>query len=274
MKFITSVIALCLAAAAFPPVLSAGSAASAWDRNPYASARLLAGGEAGDGVLVGVQIRLEPGWKTYWRVPGEAGVPPRFDWSRSGNVASARVEWPVPVWHEDAYSTSIVYENEVVFPVTIRRQADGVPTIVRLDLVYAACRDICVPARASLALDLSRVPETTTAEAVLLERYRRQVPQNLPPDEAGLERARLNDRGDTLELVLRGSDTDPVRDIFVEGPPGYLFGRPRGTGIRDGVATYEVPVSGGHSAGGLHGQPLRVTIRGAGRAVETGIAVK
>lgn len=274
MKFIASVIAVCLAVVAFPLALSAGPAASAWERNPYASARLLAGGEGDAGVLVGVQIRLEPGWKTYWRVPGESGVPPRFDWSRSSNVASVRVDWPAPVWHEDSYSTSIVYENEVVFPVTILRQTDDMPTIVRLDLAYAACRDICVPARASLVLDLSRVPETTTAETVLLERYRRQVPQSLSPDEAGVERAVLNDDGDTLGLVLHGRDADPVRHIFVEGPSGYLFGRPRKTGAPEGVETFEVPVSGGQSAGGLRGRSLRVTIHAASRAVETEIAVK
>src|SRR5438552_1656004 len=83
----------------FAHAAAAEEAASAWVRNEHAALRLIAAATAtgnADTIQVGLQFELRPGWKTYWRSPGDAGFPPRGDWSRSSNVADVSVAWPAP----------------------------------------------------------------------------------------------------------------------------------------------------------------------------------
>src|SRR3981081_2121280 len=104
--------------AAAPPALAAD--ASPGDGTERAAIRLIAGSQrkAADATVyrAGVEIRLADGWKTYWRYPGDSGVPPRFDFTRSRNVKSVTVRWPAPQRLTDESGTSIGYKHEGVFP--------------------------------------------------------------------------------------------------------------------------------------------------------------
>jgi hypothetical protein len=75
--------------------------ASPWQRDAHSAVRLLAGSRSGTVLLGGVAIQLQPGWKTYWRTPGDSGVPPRFDFSKSDNVEAVTVLWPAPKKFDD-----------------------------------------------------------------------------------------------------------------------------------------------------------------------------
>ena len=97
MRLIRNLFLSLLALLALP---AAGfAAAGEWDRNDHVAVRLISGVESasGDGILpFGIEFRLQPGWKIYWRTPGDAGYPPQVDWSASGNVGEAQMRWPVP----------------------------------------------------------------------------------------------------------------------------------------------------------------------------------
>ena len=108
----------------------------------------LVGGGVGQ---AGVVIELDRGWKTYWRMPGEAGIPPQFDWSRSTGVATVEVLYPVPGRFHDASGETIGYETRVVFPLKLSGAA---AMELRLGLFFAVCKDICIPASASASLSL------------------------------------------------------------------------------------------------------------------------
>ena len=75
---------------------SAAEDASRWDGDAHSAVRLIAGSAAGSMLRAGVEIRLKSGWHTYWRYPGDAGVPPRFDFTGSQNVKAVDVLWPAP----------------------------------------------------------------------------------------------------------------------------------------------------------------------------------
>src|SRR5215471_7085729 len=76
---------------------SADEDASPWDGDARSAVRLIAGSAVpGKAVRAGVEIRLKSGWHTYWRYPGDAGVPPRFDFTGSQNVKAVDVLWPAP----------------------------------------------------------------------------------------------------------------------------------------------------------------------------------
>src|SRR3954467_4907601 len=123
--------------------------ASAWDRDAHSAARLIVGSptdEAGQRVFrAGVEITLAPSWKTYWRYPGDSGIPPRFDFSASTNVKDAQVRWPAPVRFSDGAGMSIGYLNRVIFPLRVTAEDPKRPVVMRLRLDYAVCENLCVP---------------------------------------------------------------------------------------------------------------------------------
>ena len=136
-----ALVALCLALA-LP--------AAAEDK-PY---RVSLTGDGFDGTSwhTGVLIELAPGWKTYWRMPGESGVPPEFTWSTS-LPAKVEVQYPMPSRHVDKSGEAVGYDSEVLFPVTVTpEQAQGLE--LKLDLFFGVCKDICIPARAEAAIML------------------------------------------------------------------------------------------------------------------------
>jgi len=113
---------------------------------------LIPGWQQADGSRVaGVEIRLAPGWHTYWRAPGSAGIPPTFDWSGSANLASAVAEWPRPGLFETFGVTAIGYAGTVLLPVRLAPSDPGVPLDLDLRLDFGVCADICVPAEARLS---------------------------------------------------------------------------------------------------------------------------
>src|SRR5258707_272049 len=115
--------------------------ASNWDNDLYSATRLLPGTalkDRGTAVLrAGIEIKLDPGWKTYWRYPGDSGIPPRFDFSGSSNVKSAVVAWPVPKRFADGAGMSIGYDGGVIFPVRVVPENPDRPVSLRMKIDYA-----------------------------------------------------------------------------------------------------------------------------------------
>src|SRR3954449_3963724 len=109
--------------------------ASPWQRDTHSAIRLLAGSRSGNVLLGGIAIQLQPGWKTYWRTPGDSGVPPRFDFSKSDNVEMVTVLWPAPMKFDDgAGGHSLGYHDQIVLPLKIVAKSADKPMILRADI--------------------------------------------------------------------------------------------------------------------------------------------
>src|SRR5690348_3357395 len=129
--------------------------ASPWDGDARASLRLVAGSRTNDATaLAGIEIKLAAGWKTYWRYPGDSGVPPRFDFAGSENVKSIEIAWPAPHRFIDESGTTIGYKDDVIFPLHIVPQDAAKPALLRLKADYAVCEKICIPVEGSTELRL------------------------------------------------------------------------------------------------------------------------
>lgn len=100
--------------------------------------------------VAAIDIRLAPGWHTYWRVPGMNGIPPVFDWSGSRNLASVAYEWPRPIVFDSFGSPTIGYKDGVLLPVVLTPIDPDAAVEVDLALFFGVCRDICVPANVHL----------------------------------------------------------------------------------------------------------------------------
>src|SRR5258706_5054434 len=139
---------------------AAAADASSWDGDARSSVRLLAGSPLGVGgsLRAGVEVRLATGWKTYWRYPGDSGVPPVFDFSKSENIKSVSILWPAPHRFTDDGGASIGYKGSVIFPVHVVPESPNRPATLRLTLDYAVCERLCDPAKGAALLELASTP--------------------------------------------------------------------------------------------------------------------
>lgn len=104
--------------------------------------------------MAALHLRLADGWKTYWRIPGEAGIAPQLDWSQSQNVASVTAHWPRPIVFDQNGYRSIGYDGELVLPLEFTPQRAGRPMALMAQVTIGICRDTCVPVDLSLTLPL------------------------------------------------------------------------------------------------------------------------
>src|SRR5919201_1145441 len=217
---------------------SAADDASRWDGDARSAVRLIAGSATAGNVLrAGVEIRLKSGWHTYWRYPGDAGVPPRFDFSESQNLKSVQVLWPAPQRIPEQGLVTIGYASDVILPLAIVPQIRGEPVKLRLKLDYAVCEMLCVPAEAKAELVLTG--GASSHEAVLAAAEAR-IPKKLPLGEGSalaVKSVRRDNAGGRSRILVDLA-APPATEIalFAEGPtadwalpvPAAVDGAPNG----------------------------------------------
>lgn len=135
--------------------LAVAQPAMALTQEELLQAQLLPGWQLEDGHhMAGLSLALAPGWKTYWRSPGEAGIPPQFDWSGSQNVKAVHVHWPSPVvFHTNGMQT-VGYDGAVVLPLEVVPEVPGQPVVLRAHVDMGICKDICLPAEVLVSAEL------------------------------------------------------------------------------------------------------------------------
>lgn len=166
-------------------------------------AEIIPGWLRADGTRVAaLQLTLAPGWKTYWRAPGDTGIPPQFDWAGSRNLAEVGLTWPSPSVYREGGVRTIGYKDTLVLPLTLAAQRSGQPIELNVDLDIGVCRDICIPAQLSVSATLSdrnTTPTPAIAAALASRPYTakeagvRQANCTLRPNAMGMEiEARLS----------------------------------------------------------------------------------
>jgi DsbC/DsbD-like thiol-disulfide interchange protein len=260
---------LVLGAALAIPCAAAGTA-SGWAERHNSRARLIAGGG-----LAGVELELPEGWKTYWRNPGDAGgVPPSFDWSRSENLADAKVLYPAPKRFTDSGGATVGYKGTVIFPVELTPKDPKKPIGLHLLFDYGVCKEICIPAEADLSLAVA--PDAGSGLPDELATALRHVPaakDKRRPDDPVLVRVTPELAGPKPRLILEaefpgGADH---ADIFIEAPDSVYVPLP--TKVADegnGRATFEIDLSDSVDIKDLKGKPLTATlVSGKGQSEAT-----
>ena len=207
---------------------SAHAAESSWLNATDSKVRLIGGTVPVKGeerTVAGIQIRMEPGWKTYWRNPGDSGVPPSFDWKGSTNLKAADVLYPAPRRFTDAGGVAIGYEDEVVFPVLITPERPDEPVELKLSLSYGLCKDLCIPNEASLSLELPAKGAAGNGDALLLARFLDLVPKPVEPGKlpalGGIE-ARLDGPKPELQIDALFPADSAGGELFIEAPDAYV----------------------------------------------------
>lgn len=189
----------------------------------YARISLLPGRMGPDDArLAGLKLTLAPGWKSYWRSPGAAGIPPAFDWSGSTNLASAEVLWPRPVLFESFGLETVGYRDDVILPIRLVAKDPSRPIHLALAARVALCSDICLIEEARIDRMLR---PGLSAETAAVARAVQRVPR--PARSLGLRAitCRIAGAGPRRRFSATLDFTEPPREpeVLLEGPGETWF---------------------------------------------------
>ncbi|MCG8442415.1 MAG: thioredoxin family protein [Caulobacterales bacterium] len=252
---------------------------SEWSVNEQGKLRLVSAVEGvGDrkSLALGLEFKLQPGWKIYWRSPGDAGYPPRIDWDKSENVASAQFEWPVPERFSVLGLETLGYKNEVILPLKVEPAEPGKPVTLRADISYLTCDEICVPHQVQLGLDLPAAAAKPSDQANVLARYASLVPLEGPRQDLSIEAVSLASKGEEVVLKVKAAAAKPFArpDLYVEGPQGAFFTKPTVSFATDARSAVLTLTAGGVPHEEFEAAPLRLTLVDNGRAMEHVVSVR
>lgn len=242
---------------------------SPWQKDNHSAVRLLAGSRSGAVLLGGVAIQLQPGWKTYWRTPGDSGVPPRFDFSKSDNVEAVTVLWPAPKKFDDgAGGIALGYKQQVVLPLRIVAKNADKPVTLRAHVSYAVCDKICIPVEAHAELAFASVASTEDGN---LSDALNTVPKpaNIgDPNPLTIRDVKREGKNNVL-VDVTAPEAKEV-SLFVEGPtPDWALPVPRLVEQSPpGVKRFTFELDGLPPGASAEGAALKLTLVGGDRAYE------
>jgi suppressor for copper-sensitivity B len=252
------------------------AAATPWVGDKKAEARLISAVRAtgnASAIDAGLEIRMAPGWHTYWRTPGDAGFATTLDWKASANVALAELAWPAPTRLVAEGSESYVYPDHVVLPIRVKLLKPGGPVTLRASVDYAACAEICLPYHADLSLALPSGLATASEEAPIVSAAQALVPRTLI--EAQLDLVAFSaepiDTDNVLLTVQLSSTGAPFRqpELFVEGMQSGRTNLPDARFSEDRHAVGITMRVSGETISALTMMPLTLTVTdGVDRAAE------
>jgi DsbC/DsbD-like thiol-disulfide interchange protein len=242
--------------------------ASAWVKDQHSALRLLAGSRTGSVLMGGVEIQMQPGWKTYWRTPGDSGVPPRFDFSKSTNVESVTALYPSPKKFEDgAGGISYGYHKQVIFPLRIVPKNPNEPVQLRAAISYAVCEKLCLPVEAEAELAFtSAASALDSVVASALNKVPKPVGTAEPTPVALKSFRRVGDR---VIVDVAAQNTNGL-EVYAEGPtPDWALPVPKrvASDAKD-ITRFEFQLDGLPANAKPEGALLKLTVVGADGAFE------
>ncbi|WP_042443658.1 protein-disulfide reductase DsbD family protein [Azospirillum sp. B510] len=263
-----------LAGGAMPTAAQTADGVGPWVKAGQVEARLMSS-VRGTGDLatlpLGLELRLEPGWKTYWRTPGDAGFAPRLDWSRSVNLGSATLSYPAPHRFSVLGFETAGYDTAVLFPVQGVPATPGKPVDLALTAELLVCSEICVPQTLDLALALPAGMAEPSDAANDVARAQALVPKG-PNGLLTVDSVR--GKGATLEVEATAIDGFVSPDLFVETDPPLTFSAPKTVfSDNDRHVRLTLAVTDPQPALDLAGRALTLTLVDGEKAVEAPVTV-
>ena len=272
---VPSRVALGLAATLLASSLAAETRAqdaSPWQKDGHSAVRLLAGSRSGPVLLGGVAFQLQPGWKTYWRTPGDSGVPPRFDFSKSDNVEAVTVLWPAPKKFDDgAGGVSLGYHDQIVLPLRIVAKNVDKPVTLRAEINYAVCEKLCIPVEANAELAFNSVASTEDS-ALFAALDTVPKPANVgDPNPLTIRDVKREGKSEVLVDVV--TPDNRAVNLFVEGPtPDWGLPVPKPVEHSPpGVKRFSFQLDGVPPGVNPDGAALKLTLVGGDRSYEFNI---
>jgi DsbC/DsbD-like thiol-disulfide interchange protein len=243
--------------------------ASPWQRDGHSAVRLIAGSRSGAVLLGGIAIQLQPGWKTYWRTPGDSGVPPRIDFSKSENIEAVTILWPAPLKFDDGGGGhSLGYHDQIVLPLRIVAKNADKPVTLRAEINYAVCEKLCIPVEANAELAFTSV--ASTEDSALFAALDTVPKPASVGDPNPLTIRDVKRDGKSAVLVDVVSPDAKEVNLFVEGPtPDWALPVPKLLEHSPpGVKRFAFELDGVPPGTNPDGAALKLTLVGGDRSYE------
>jgi DsbC/DsbD-like thiol-disulfide interchange protein len=197
----------------------APAASSDWFETQGGAVRLVTSGISNEqGHLRGaLQIRLEPGWKTYWRDPGKTGIPPQIELT-GGGFEGVELLYPAPRRFKDPYGDWPGYGESVTLPAIFKTTTPGTAPLVEAEVFLGICETVCIPLQASFTFDASAGADNP------MDAFTVQSSFNALPVEAraGFRIARAEHVDDSLILHAELPAADGEAYLFLSAEGGQL----------------------------------------------------
>jgi suppressor for copper-sensitivity B len=260
----------------------AGQNETQWSKTEHTSVRLISSISAiADNKIIklGLQFEMKPGWKIYWRSPGDAGYPPNLNWEQSKNLKKIDFRWPLPARFSVSGIQTIGYKKEVIFPINAQVINQTQKLELRADLDYLACNEICIPYKTKLALD---IPPGSNANSLsnnqhIINQYIEKIPGDGKASKLKIVSVTTTDKFfETRDNIRRGFITINATsgypftnpDVFIEGPELVFFGMPKLTLHNNRfAAVFLVPVTEEENAKIIKSS-IRLTLKDGERSAE------
>ncbi len=247
----------------------AHAASTEWVETEGGRIRITALPPSSEGIIRAIlDVDLLPGWKTYWRDPGDAGVPPSVRSEGSTNIADLRLDFPAPERIDDGYSVWAGYNYPVVFPLTITQERAGTQSVLEAQVFLGLCETICIPLQSEFSLTIDPEHEANSFEKRLVEKAFSRIPE--PAGNGfGVADMAVAEQDNTLSVSVVHPETATGLDLFLTGPAGWYFDIPVRTGGDGGMSVFRVPILDAPAGKSLSGKPLQVLVKTASRSMET-----
>ena len=194
---------------------------------------------------VGLLLQMVPNWHTYWKFPGDAGIPTEIKWKLPEGWKAGEIQWPIPLKLDEPGDIQIYgYHDEVLLMQEITPPASLKDSTVQLpaEANWLVCEKICIPGSASLKLDLPVAEKSASANEEIFSRYRRSLPQNWPDPKVA--RASWKRQGAELQLTVESAAlaSYPSADFFPLPEPTVVVSHPKTERGADGKITFRIPI--------------------------------
>ncbi|MDH3196296.1 MAG: protein-disulfide reductase DsbD family protein [Hyphomicrobiales bacterium] len=247
------------------------AAQSRWDIGDFHRSRLLLVPGEGTALRGGLEIAMEEGWHTYWRVPGDAGIPPQLDFSASSNLADVTVSYPFPERYQDGSGLSLVYWGHVILPLRVEPIDPELPVTLTVNALFGVCDVICIPAKTILSVTLAPQSGDDPRARIAIEQAQRRLPG--APQAGRFDVDSATRRGDNLEIAVRVPDAAFI-DLFAEGPQDWFLGQPQFVSRDGAIANYRLPLEGMPGGETVSGRTFTFVAVADGKAIEKAVPIK
>lgn len=173
--------------------------------------------------MIGLEYQMDPGWKTYWKSPGDGGFAQSISWENSTNVKNVNILWPTPIEFEILGLTSLGYQNDIIFPLEIELEDELKNTFLNLHITFLICKEICIPGDATIFLEIPSGEKKLTNNYYDLEKALSLLPKE---DFNGSYLKKINfnvfndDKHSTIQLIFESDKNFVSPKIFLHSPFG------------------------------------------------------
>ncbi|MDO1581324.1 protein-disulfide reductase DsbD domain-containing protein [Rhizobium oryzicola] len=265
-------LAAVLAFSLLLPVAKASADMSDWAENEGGRMRIIALAPEADGTVRGaLQIEPKAGWMTYWKEPGQAGIPPQVTFAPASGVRLTEMRFPVPKVFDEDGVRDIGYDHAVTLPFTLKAEPGKVPLQLTAAAFVGLCRNICIPFQAEFRLPISTPDPSSEEEARLLQAASQTLPEAPSTDFTVADHALSDDRK-LLKLSLKLPAGQTGAQIYVVGPQGHVLVERQKAEQKGDLLTVEMPVPKLPARYEPKGKRWDILVVAGSRAMESSLA--